>query len=98
MSLEVPCVGIPGHMVYRDPNSHGLSHTYFSDPHDITLRLATDSVNPWQQQKSMFWPILLYNFNLPPEVYFHDDNAICIGEVLGPEKPKDMDSFLYPVV
>ena len=79
-------------------NGHGLGHTYFSDHHDVALGLATDGVNPWRRRKSTFWPILLYNFNLPPEERSHDDNAICIGEVPGPEKPKDMDSFLYPVV
>lgn len=35
-------------------NGHGLSHTYFSDPHDIALGLATDGVNPWWHQKSTF--------------------------------------------
>ena len=79
-------------------NGHGLGHTYFSDPRDIALGLATDGVNPWRRRKSTFWPILLYNFNLPPEERSHDNNAICIGEVPGPEKPKDMDSFLYPAV
>lgn len=79
-------------------DGHGLGHTYFSDQRDIALGLATDGVNPWRRRKSSFWPILLYNFNLPPEERFHDNNAICIGEVPGPEKPKDMDSFLYPAV
>ena len=79
-------------------NDHGLGHTYFSDHRDIALGLATDGVNPWRRRKSTFWPILLFNFNLPPEERFHDNNAICIGEVPGPEKPKDMDSFLYPLV
>lgn len=79
-------------------DGHGLGHTYFSDPRDIALGLATDGVNPWRRRKSTFWPILLYNFNLPPTERSHDDNAICIGEVPGPEKPKDMDSFLYPAV
>ena len=79
-------------------NGHGLGHTYFSDPRDIALGLATDGVGPWRRRKSTFWPILLYNFNLPPTERSHDDNAICIGEVPGPEKPKDMDSFLYPAV
>ena len=79
-------------------DGHGLGHTYFSDDRDVALGLATDGVNPWQRRKSTFWPILLYNFNLPPEERFHDDNAICVGEVPGPEKPKDMDSFLYPLV
>jgi len=79
-------------------NGHGLGHTYFSDYRDIALGLATDGVNPWRRRKSTFWPILLYNYNLPPTERSHDDNAICIGEVPGPEKPKDMDSFLYPAV
>jgi hypothetical protein len=79
-------------------NGHSLGHTYFSDDRDVALGLATDGVNPWQRRKSTFWPIILYNFNLPPEERFHDENAICVGEVPGPEKPKDMDSFLYPLV
>ena len=79
-------------------NGHGLGHAYFSDPRDIALGLGTDGVGPWRRRKSTFWPILLYNFNLPPEEHSHDDNTICIGEVPGPEKPKDMDSFLYPAV
>ena len=79
-------------------DGHGLGHTYFSDPRDIALGLGTDGVNPWRRRKSTFWPILLYNFNLPPEERFHDNNAICVGEVPGPGKPKDMDSFLYPLV
>jgi hypothetical protein len=79
-------------------NGHGLGHTYFSDDRDVALGLATDGVNPWRRRKSTFWPILFYNFNLPPEERFHDDNAICVGEVPGPEKPKDMDSFLYPAI
>lgn len=79
-------------------NGNGLGHTYFSDHCDIALGLATDGVNPWRKRKSSFWPLFLYNFNLPPEERFHDNNGICIGEVPGPEKPKDMDSFLYPAV
>lgn len=79
-------------------NGHGLGHTYFSDHCDIALGLATDGVNPWRHWKSTFWPILLFNFNLPPTERAHDENVICIGEVPGPEKPKDMDSFLYPTV
>lgn len=79
-------------------NGHGLGHTYFSGPRDVALGLATDGVNPWKRRKSTFWPILLFNFNLPPTERFHDENVICVGEVPGPQKPKDMDSFLYPAV
>ena len=79
-------------------NGHGVGHTYFSDDRDIALGLASDGISPWRHRKATFWPILLYNFNLPPDECFHDDNMICIGKVPGPTKPKDMDSFLYPAV
>jgi hypothetical protein len=29
-------------------DGHGLGHTYFLDPRDIALGLATDGVNPWR--------------------------------------------------
>ena len=79
-------------------DGHGLGHTYFSDHRDIALGLGTDGVNPWRRRKSTFWPILLFNFNLPPTERNNSENVICVGEVPGPEKPKDMDSFLYPAV
>ena len=48
-------------------NGHGVGHTYFSDDRDIALGLASDGISPWWHRKATFWPILLYNFNLPPD-------------------------------
>ena len=44
------------------------------------------------------WPLLIFNYNLPPEKRFHQDNIIPISVIPGPKKPKDIDSFLYPLV
>lgn len=40
----------------------------------------------------------MFNYNLPPEVHFWLHHTICLGVIPGPKKPKDFDSFLWPVV
>ena len=44
------------------------------------------------------WPIIVYNFNLPPDIRFHREYILCLGVVPGPHKPKDFDLFLLPAV
>jgi len=75
-----------------------LPSNYFSDPHDIALGLSTDGFAPFQRQKTTAWPIIIYNFNLPPDIRFHHQYILCLGVVPGPKKPKDFDSFLWPAV
>jgi hypothetical protein len=75
-----------------------LPYTYFSDPRDIALGLATDGFAPFRRRKATTWPLIVYNYNLPPEIRFRKEYILCIGVVPGPKKPKDMDSFLYPLV
>lgn len=77
-------------------DGHCFGHKYFKDPWDIALGFGTDGVGPFHRRKATCWPLLIFNYNLPPTERFHDENAICLGEVPGPRKPKDMDSFLYP--
>ena len=71
---------------------------YFSDPRDIALGLSTDGFAPFRQRKMTAWPIIVYNFNLPPDIRFHREYILCLGVVPGPNKPKDFDSFLLPAV
>ncbi|OBZ65551.1 hypothetical protein A0H81_14386 [Grifola frondosa] len=79
---------------------HGkkLGHTFLGDPRDVALGLSTDGFAPFKHRKSTSWPIILYNYNLPPEIHFHKENIIPLGEVPGPKKPIDFDSFLWPIV
>ena len=69
-----------------------------ADPHDIALGLTTDGFAPWRRRKYTAWPILLVNYNLPPEVRNHQKNLIAVSIIPSPKKPKDIDSFLYPLI
>lgn len=73
-------------------------HEYFCDPRDIALGLSTDGFGPFKRRRATAWPLILFNYNLPPEIRFHIDNIICLGVIPGPKKPVDMDSFLWPIV
>jgi hypothetical protein len=72
------------------------SHIYFSDPRDVALGLSTDGFCPFRRRKVTAWPLILFDYNLAPEVRFHDDNRIDLGTIPGPNKPKDFDSFAWP--
>jgi Transposase family tnp2 len=71
---------------------------FFADPRDIALGLSTDGFAPFRRRKSTAWPLILFNYNLPPEIRFHLCHILCVGVILGPKKPKDFDSFLWPLV
>ncbi|CDO71844.1 hypothetical protein BN946_scf184939.g68 [Trametes cinnabarina] len=75
-----------------------LDHQFFADRRDIALGLSSDGFAPWRRRKKTAWPIILYNYNLPPEIRFHKNNIIPLCVVPGPKKPKDFDSFLWPAV
>lgn len=77
----------------------GVSQTYthFSDARDVALGLSTDGFNLFRRRgKKSAWPLLLFNYNLPPDVRFHMKNIISLGII--PGKPKDVDSYLWPLV
>jgi hypothetical protein len=75
-----------------------MPYRFFSDSQDIALGLSTDGFAPFRRRKATAWPLLLFNFNLPPEIRFHIQYLLCLGVVPGPKKPKDFDSFLFPLV
>jgi len=72
-------------------------HEYFSDPRDIALGLSTDGFCPFRRRKATAWPLILFVYNLNPEIRFHGDNRIDLGTIPGPNKPKDFDSYMWPV-
>ena len=79
-------------------DARDLHQKYFADPHDIALGLTTDGFAPWRRRKYTAWPILLVNYNLPPEIRNHQKNMIAVSVIPGPKKPKDINSFLYPLI
>jgi len=79
-------------------DSKELPFCFFSDTRDITLGLSIDGFAPFKKQKQTTWPIILFNYNLPPDVWIHSGNIIDLGTMPGPKKPKDADSYLFPAV
>lgn len=73
-------------------------HCYFQDPRELALGASTDGFAPFNRRKKTCWPILVFNYNLPPEIRFLMKNILCIGVIPGPNKPKDIDSFLFPLI
>ena len=70
---------------------------YFQDPRDIALGLSTDGYGIFTHSQATAWPLILFNYNLPPETRFHSDNLLPLGVIPGPNKPADIDSFLIPL-
>jgi hypothetical protein len=79
-------------------NNKVFNHRYFSDPRDVALGLSTDGFAPFNKRKSTAWPIIIFNYNLPPDIRFLIDNILSLGVIPGPRKPQDFDSFLWPFV
>lgn len=73
-------------------------HKFFDSGTDIALGFSCDGFSPFKNGKQTCWPLLLVNYNLPPDDRFKIENLICVGVIPGPNKPKDLDSFLWLVV
>jgi hypothetical protein len=70
---------------------------YFSDERDIALGLSTDGFAPFKRRDATCWPMILFNYNLPPELRFLKKYCIHIATIPGPKKPWDWDSFCWPL-
>jgi len=75
-----------------------LSYCHFSDDRDIALGLSTDGFGPFKRRTNTVWPLVLFNYNLPPEERFKERNMLSLGVIPGLQKPDDMDSFLWPFI
>lgn len=76
-----------------------LPFCHFLDERDIALGLSTDGFCPFKRQRSQTaWPLVLFNYNLPPDERFRKRHLISVGIIPGPKKPTDLDSFLWPLV
>lgn len=72
------------------------SFKFFGDWRDIALGFSTDGFAPFKRRKQTCWPLIFYNYNLPPDIRFLLQYILCVGVVPGPYKPKDFDSFFWP--
>lgn len=66
---------------------------------DLAFALSTDGVKVFKSRRDFhIWPLILINLNLPPQERYKRRNILVVGFVPGPDNPKDMDSFLAPLV
>jgi Transposase family tnp2 len=70
-------------------------YTYFCDGRDIAFGLSVDGFLLYKRRRNgpSATPIILQNYNLPPQIRTHLENLICLGII---HKPKDLGSFLVP--
>lgn len=73
-------------------------YKFFEEEHEIALGLSADGMCPFKRRKNSCWPLLIVNYNLPPDERTHIDNLICVGVVPGPKCPADLNSFLQPLI
>jgi tnp2 family transposase len=71
---------------------------FFSDPRDVALGFSTDGFGPFKRRNKTAWPLIIFNYNIPPKERFWKEHIISLGTIPGPKKPADMDSFLWPLV
>jgi hypothetical protein len=58
---------------------------YFSDGRDIALGLSTDGFAPFKRRDKTCWPIILFNYNLPPEICFQKNIAFTLPRSRAPK-------------
>jgi len=66
--------------------------------HDILVRLSLNGAQLYHDKDSNCWIFVYIIHNLPPDLHYKKRLVIPAGFVPGPEKMKDADSFLYPIL
>ena len=74
-----------------------FDHKYFGEKRDIALGLSLDGFPIFNKRNLSAWPVILLNFNLPPDIRTHLIHVLCYGIIPSPKAVKDLDSFLYPL-
>lgn len=70
---------------------------YFEDNRDIALGLSTDGYGIFTRGQATAWPLIIFIYNLPPELRVHAEYILALGVIPGPNKPSNIDSFLIPL-
>jgi Transposase family tnp2 len=71
---------------------------FFSDPRDVAFGFSMDGFGPFKRCNKTAWPLIIFNYNIPPKERFQKKNIIFFGTIPGPKEPADIDSFLWPII
>ncbi|XP_048613511.1 uncharacterized protein LOC106393753 [Brassica napus] len=75
--------------------------TFAAEERNIRLGLSTDRFNPFNMQSSKYscWPVLLVNYNLPPNLCMKKENIMLTLLIPGPQQPgNSIDVYLEPLI
>lgn len=72
----------------------------FNSPTDLAFGFSCDGANLFKMRGNFsVWPLLLINFNLPPEDRVKQENVLLLGVIPGPSQEKiNINSFLRPMI
>ena len=73
-------------------------HAHFEGEHDMALALSADGAQLFKRGKADCWFLMLVNLSLPIERRTKAENLISVGIIPGPQAPRDLNSFLEPLV
>lgn len=76
-------------------------HRFFSESRDLALGIMTDGFQIFKRVRNgsqTCWPIIMLNFNLPPEIRTRLSNIVPVAIIPGPNAPKDFNSFFRPLI
>ena len=71
----------------------------FGTDTDLGFLFSTDGIKVYKSRVEFHtWPIMLVNLSLPPSEQFKRCNCLFMGSIPGPDDPKDLNSFLVPLI
>ena len=65
---------------------------------DVFIIVSTDGFSPFKNRSYDVWSIAAINLNLPPHQRYMPQNVFPLAFVPSPNQPKDIQSFLLPLV
>ena len=80
--------------LYKDMVKRG----FFQDERDIALLASVDGYQVFRQKTEENWIILFINGNLPPTERVKKENMLIAAMFPGPQAPKDVNSFMRPII
>lgn len=70
----------------------------FQESRDIALHMSLDGVQVTNMRHHEVTPVIFINLNLPPGERYKVENILASMIIPGPNKPKELDTFLRPLV
>lgn len=75
--------------------------SFATEERNIRLGLSTDGFNPFSMKNVNYsaWPVLLVNYNMPPDKCMKEENIMLTLLIPGPTQPgNNIDVYLEPLI